>query len=359
MEVQLLLICVALAAFASVVAIALRRVVVAKPNEWLLVIANGEMVKAGIGLRAFRGLNQQVVRFPSAIQKVQFNAQQVTQEMQGIEVSGFVIWVVFREEDGPFKAYRYLDGLGTGTGETPRANENIARMAESIIRHQVANSTISEVIANRATLRDKIRLEMQAVVQGWGVWLETVEITDVVICSEALFGDLQAPYRQKTHAEAEQIRVKTKQTLEQHQMDVDLDLAKQRADTKNERIVYEARLALESEQERAKLLEEQTRIKRVRLEQQHELAQLETEHQEQDASRRAAAELGRRKDALALENTMTPLNLRRELLDTIAKIYAELPLESVKLINMGADQGVESLLTNVVAGVRRASEELE
>ena len=46
MEVQLLLICVALAAFASVVAIALRRVVVAKPNEWLLVIANGEMAKA-------------------------------------------------------------------------------------------------------------------------------------------------------------------------------------------------------------------------------------------------------------------------------------------------------------------------
>jgi flotillin len=355
---QIILVAILVVALVAAGLLVSRRAV-AKPNEWLLVIADGEMVKAGIGLSAFRWPNQQVVRFPSAIQKVQFSAQQVTKEMQGIEVSGFVIWVVFREEDGPFKAYRYLDGLGTGTGETPRANENIARMAESIIRHQVANSTIADVIANRATLRDKIRAEMQNVVQGWGVWLETVEITDVTICSDTLFGDLQASYRQQTHAEAEQIRVETKKGLEEHQMAVDLDLAKQRADAKHERVVYEARLALEAEQERAKLLEEQTRIKQVQLEQEHVIAQLALEHKEDTTNRRHQAELTRREGELALENTMTPINERRELLETIAKIYAELPLENVKLINTGQDQGVESLLTNVVAGVRRANEALE
>ena len=45
---------------------------------------------------------------------------------------------------------------------------------------QISKSTnITEVIANRETMRNKIREEMQGVVQGWGVWLETVEITDV------------------------------------------------------------------------------------------------------------------------------------------------------------------------------------
>ena len=109
------------------------RLVTAKPNEWLLEIRNGEMVSAGIGQQVFRGWNTQVVTFPSTIQKVQFQAQQVTQEMQGIEVSGFVVWVIYRDEDGPFKAYKYLDGLDS-SGSSPQASENIARMAESISR---------------------------------------------------------------------------------------------------------------------------------------------------------------------------------------------------------------------------------
>ena len=167
---------------------------VAQPNEWLLVIHKGTMVKAGVGLSTFRGMGQQIVRFPSSIRRLQFQAQQVTKEMQGIEVSGFVNWVVYREEQGPWKAYQNLEDLESG--ESQQANDNLARLAESIIRHRVANSTIQEVISNREELRNKIRQSMQEVVQGWGVWLETVEITDVVILSTTLFEDLQTPFRQ-------------------------------------------------------------------------------------------------------------------------------------------------------------------
>ena len=83
------------------------RWIIAKPNEWLLVIENGQLRTAGIGLRAFKKIGQTIVRFPSSLQRVSFKAQQVTKEMQGIEVTGFVIWVINREEDGPFKAYKY------------------------------------------------------------------------------------------------------------------------------------------------------------------------------------------------------------------------------------------------------------
>lgn len=44
-------------------------------------------------------------------------------------------------------------------------------------------------------LRDAIRKEMQEVVRGWGVWLETVEITDVLISSSSLFKDMQTGFR--------------------------------------------------------------------------------------------------------------------------------------------------------------------
>lgn len=38
-----------------------------QPNEWLLVIRNGKLLKAGVGLKTFIGLSDTVVRFPSRV----------------------------------------------------------------------------------------------------------------------------------------------------------------------------------------------------------------------------------------------------------------------------------------------------
>uniref|UniRef100_A0A7R9VZ44 Uncharacterized protein n=1 Tax=Chlamydomonas euryale TaxID=1486919 RepID=A0A7R9VZ44_9CHLO len=54
-----------------------------KANEWILVVRNGRMVKAGVGLTVFRGMYDTVVSFPSVIQKVSFAAEQVSKEVQG------------------------------------------------------------------------------------------------------------------------------------------------------------------------------------------------------------------------------------------------------------------------------------
>jgi hypothetical protein len=40
------------------------------------------------------------------------------------------------------------------------------------------------------------------VTTGWGVWLETVEITDVKICSGTLFRDLQCKFRKDEEQKA-------------------------------------------------------------------------------------------------------------------------------------------------------------
>ena len=40
-------------------------IVQGKPNEWVVVINNGEMKQAGIGLNLIRSLNDQVAIFPS------------------------------------------------------------------------------------------------------------------------------------------------------------------------------------------------------------------------------------------------------------------------------------------------------
>jgi len=48
---------------------------------------------------------------------------------------------------------------------------------------------------------------MFEVVKGWGVWLETVEITDVTISSASLFKDLQANFRENMKRTAEVYRM--------------------------------------------------------------------------------------------------------------------------------------------------------
>lgn len=85
-----------------------------KANEWVLVMRNGEMIKAGIGLRCFKGPFDQVATFPAKIHKVAFETEQVTNEMQGVKVSGMLVWSINRIGDGPFNAYKNLGDISSG-----------------------------------------------------------------------------------------------------------------------------------------------------------------------------------------------------------------------------------------------------
>lgn len=51
-------------------------------------------------------------------------------------------------------------------------------------------------MTEREQMRDKMKEQLQRILSGWGVWIETVEITEVKICSNQLFEDMQAPMKQ-------------------------------------------------------------------------------------------------------------------------------------------------------------------
>ena len=84
------------------------RWVTSNPNEWLLIIRGGKLLKAGVGLKTFVGLTDSYVKFPSKVEQVKFKANNVTKEMQGVVINGFAFWSVYREDDGPFRCYKYM-----------------------------------------------------------------------------------------------------------------------------------------------------------------------------------------------------------------------------------------------------------
>jgi len=191
--------------------------VVGKPNEWVVLINNGQMKQAGIGLNVIRGPFDQVAIFPSRVVRQDIKAQQIDSEYQGIEVGALIVWTINRENDGPMKAYRNLGGdLSSDTPTT--ANNLISNMASAVIRNQIANKTMMEIMADRETLKELIVKELMPVTQGWGIWLETVEITDVKILSSSLFKNMQSEFREKQNFEA------TQKTLEVDQ-EINIDRA--------------------------------------------------------------------------------------------------------------------------------------
>lgn len=159
--------------------------VTGKPNEWVVIMRDGECVQAGRGLNCFKSPYDQVAIFPSEHVKVELTTQQVTQEMQGIEVQSMIEWAV--DKNQPLKAYRNLN-LASGSYNT--ANDILQSMASAIVRSMIANSTIDYIIENRRELRDRVISEMSEIVSGWGVHLVTVEVLDVKICSSKLFKDM-------------------------------------------------------------------------------------------------------------------------------------------------------------------------
>jgi len=367
----------------------------AKPNEWLLVVRNGQQHYASIGGRCFHKMTDQVVKFPSQLQRVAFTAQQVTQEMQGVEVKGFLCWSVYRPDNGPLKAY---SNLGFSSGPEPvQANQNLGQLAESVIRAQVANSTIKDVLQKRTELRESVRSSIQDVAKGWGIWLETVEITDVHISSKQLFSDMQAPFRQANHLEAENIRLKTETEVSEIRLKTETAIKDKRATTAMETALHAARMqlkqqqeeekvneerevirlraaaaikektatsnmevalhqakmALQQQKEEEKLAKEKDLIQRERAEAAHQLKMLQLKNLETQENEKFENDMKRQQRVLDQESKMSERSFELARMRTAEGVYKTLPIRDVKLVNVGNDAGVEGLVSRFAAAVEQ------
>lgn len=376
-----------------------RKYHMAEPDEWMIVMRDGKVIEVGVGISYTAGIHDVVVKFPSKINKVRFSAQQVTQEMQGIEVSGIIIWSIYRDRDGPVKAFKYL-GEDIKAAEPRNANDQMAEISNAIVRHRIANSTIDEILKNRELVRDEIKKEMNGIVNGWGIWLESVEITDVKILSSNLFKDLQIEFRKEQQQKAELIKMGTENELKDRRLKQELEFAKKEAQNDTSKAFVKLAEDLKMAVEKQKVFEEQQKIEAKRLttdtsqkrfkegqskefqlfEKNQGLAQflknVETRavKKEQDnlvtlAARKqerfnVEADLavhkldreneieGNRKELELKNQIVRETNPRVKVLDVLSKIYAVLPIKEMKIFNFGEHKDpVAGLVGQVVGAV--------
>lgn len=166
----------------------------------MLILNNGNLKRYGIGVSTFKGPYDQVIKFPAKVNKVSMN-EQTTCNMQNISFTATIVWSIMRDNDGPYKAYKNL-GQDICLETPEESNRALCMKARDKFKQNLANMQISEVLNQRDILRSRVRKEIQEEVRGWGVWIETVELEEVMILDNQLFKNMQAHFREVTEQHA-------------------------------------------------------------------------------------------------------------------------------------------------------------
>ena len=112
---------------------------------------------------------------------------------------------------------------------------------------------------------------MFEVVKGWGVWLETVEITGVTISSQSLFKDMQTNYREAVRKEAELFKMTMKSELAEIINQSDITMKQKEREFSDKKRVYQEQLQNEMNDANEKYLLEENAITKRRKELELEL----------------------------------------------------------------------------------------
>lgn len=230
----------------------------AKPSEFLVRMRGGQIASAGQGATIFKWPWDSVAIVPTSVQRLQFTADQITQEKVGVRVTGIAVYRIAE----PLIAFRMLN-----FSFPERAQEKLRLMMEEMcvgaVRRLVANLTVEHCLTRRKdALAAELIREIAPVVsgagrpedttgRGWGLVVDTIEIQDVQVLSQQVFTNMQARFRH-----------------DQERLAREAELAKERAikqeETSTERTVEQSKVASATELRRLKLVaEEEARLEKL------------------------------------------------------------------------------------------------
>ncbi len=230
----------------------------AKPSEFLIRMRGGDIASAGQGATTFKWPWDSVAIVPTSVQRLQFTADQITQEKVGVKVTGIA---VYRIAD-PLIAFRMLN-----FSFPERAQEKLRLMMEEMcvgaVRRLVANLTVEQCLTRRKdALASELIKEIAPVVsgsgrledktiKGWGLVVDTIEIQDVQVLSQQVFTNMQARFR---HDQERQAR----------EAELAKELAIKQEETSTERSVEQSKVASATELRRLRLVaEEESRLEKL------------------------------------------------------------------------------------------------
>jgi flotillin len=267
--------------------------------------------------------------------------------MQGVEINGFAFWSIYRDEDGPFRCYKYMQGQD--------ANDSVTAMCESVLRNLIANSSLEEVLRNRNHLRDNMRNDLKDQFKGWGIWLETVEITEVKISSDKLFKDLQAEFRQEAHLKASKIELESNEKIVSMRTESDMKISQTNELNETKKLLTRNTERIKRDQQQADYDANKNELELTKLDRESKFQiekmkrQFEEEKQRIDNDQTAAKlkqdfELEFAKRKLDLDKEHNETSLLKYQIDVTERIYQKVGVKELR-INQFSGESKTNLLS--------------
>ena len=152
-------------------------------------------------------------------------------------------------------------------------------MCISVIRDRVANMTIMDILRYRNKIKAEIQKTLQDTLSGWGMKIDTVEISNVRIKSHDLFKNMQTEFREQKNLIAEQIRSETENQIRNDKLSRDqkYNIEYRQLDTQTQK----KQLEMQAE---VRALEKEQQIKKQSLVQQENQERFTTDQETQSRS---------------------------------------------------------------------------
>jgi SPFH domain / Band 7 family len=343
--------------------------IAASPTEYLVHQRLGRVRFPGRGAAAWviPGLDR-VFLIPSSAQSAAFRADQITAENQGVVIGGFTIWNIA----DPERAIQAVDFTDPAAGLI-RVGEQLREVVEAVIRREVANLSLDQVLRQRTAMTDLLREELAGVAERWGLVIAAVEIRTVEISSKQLFENMQAKFRDALRLESARSAMETDEAINRARAEdreeaarrelafrlaeIERDEEARRQEIIRDQRLEQARDAARRERELAKLDEELAMVCAREERQQAALAahQALMEIEEFILLRRHQTEQLRaeqRERLATIENRIASLSIeinnlkdtRRLLVEALPEIVTGLNVGTVNLGDPALVAGVQSLL---------------
>ncbi len=196
--------------------------VTARPSEYLIQMRGGEVRRAEQGASCFKLPWDSVAVVPTTVQRLQFVADQVTSEKVGVQITGLAVYRIAE----PLIAFRMLN-FSFPERAQEKLEELLIEMFVGAARRLVSNLTVEACLSRRKEgIATELMREIAPVVagsgrpedttaRGWGVVLDTIEIQDVRVLSDAVFANLQARYRNEQQQKAREAELSRERAVRQ------------------------------------------------------------------------------------------------------------------------------------------------
>lgn len=262
-------------------------------NEYIVPIGSvGHLPTLGGSVSKLR--HRGVIRFPSSVQQITFETDNISSENQGVRVAGWACWRV----SDPAVAVSKLDFANQ---DAPMAltNEHLQRQCAGIMKGLISIKTMADLLKKREDLIVKLREKLTATEQKWGIAFDEIGISDVQVLSREVFENLQKPFRNEAREVASTSDLATQERIALKTNEQKEKLTRIEGESAAKQHEFQARAATESKKIEAEEEQSQLRMQQateaVKLSEADKVArqaaQLEDQRRQQSEERQKAQAL--------------------------------------------------------------------